>query len=128
MIITSNWVIDYIKKHGTDIIIPKEAIKIEQGAFDSFTLNGQFGENYCDQVMFTLNFEANSKLIEIESGSFSGVNISNEILIPNTVEKMGQLSFIHQFIMLILVIIQGLKILAFQIVCHFHPKWLFLLK
>lgn len=93
MIITSNWVIDYIKKHGTDIIIPKEAIKIEQGAFDYFTLNGQFGENYCDQVMFTLNFEANSKLIEIESGSFSGVNISNEILIPNTVEKMGQLSF-----------------------------------
>ena len=93
MTITSNWVIDYIKKYGTDFVIPKEATKIEYNAFNAFILDEQFGEDYCDKTIFTLNFEPNSKLIEIENRAFLGINISNEILIPNTVKKMGQLSF-----------------------------------
>ena len=93
MTINSEWVIEYIKKHGTDIIIPKDAKTIEQGAFDNFILDNEFGEGYSENTFFTLKFENGSELSKIESGAFSAVNISNEIIIPDSVEIMGQLAF-----------------------------------
>ena len=93
MTINSEWVIEYIKKHGTDIIIPKDVEIIEQGAFDNLILDNEFGEGYSENTFLTLKFDNGSKLSKIESGAFSAINISNEIIIPDSVEIMGQLAF-----------------------------------
>lgn len=44
MNINSEWVINYIKNYGTNIIIPSNAEVIEQGSFDYSSLDMEFGE------------------------------------------------------------------------------------
>lgn len=93
MNINIEWVINYIKNYGTNIIIPSNAEVIEQGSFDCLSLDMKFGEGYTENHNLTLNFENGSHLRKIETGAFVGVKISNEILIPDSVEEMGQFAF-----------------------------------
>ena len=62
MIINYEWVINYIKDNGTNIIIPSNAEIIEQGSFDSLSLDREFGEGYTESHPLTLNFENGSHL------------------------------------------------------------------
>lgn len=93
MNIDSKWVIDYIKKNGTKIIIPKEAIAIKEGAFDSKRLNDLFGDYFSYETNFEIYFEEGSALEKIEKDSFMGINVTNEILIPRAVEKIEDRAF-----------------------------------
>lgn len=91
--ITKDWVINYIKNYGTDIVIPKEAEVIKTLAFNSFYLENDFEEGFFDRTTFTLRFEEGSKLKRIEFGSIMGIRITNEILIPDSVEKIDGHAF-----------------------------------
>ena len=57
MNINIEWVINYIKNYGTNIIIPSNAEVIEQGSFDYLSLDMEFGEGYTENHNLTLNFE-----------------------------------------------------------------------
>lgn len=96
MNINSEWVINYIKNYGTNIIIPSNAEVIEQGSFDYSSLDMEFGEGYTENHNLTLNFENGSHLRKIETFAFVCVKISNEILIPDSVEEMGQFAFLSE--------------------------------
>lgn len=82
MIIDNTWVLNYIKKHGNTIIIPKETKIIKSNAFD---LN--------EDIMIRVEFEEGSQLETIESFAFRGVKIVNTIVLPKNIKRIEEYAF-----------------------------------
>ena len=95
MEIDSNWIVDYIKKNGLRIIIPKEATVIKGEAIDSKTINNifpEFDEETLEKKV-TIEFEQGSMLEKIESFAFRGMGAGKDIVIPKSVKIIEDHAF-----------------------------------
>ena len=95
MEIDSNWVVNYIKKNGFRIIIPKEATVIKRGAIDSLIIQRELPE-YDEETLEkegTIEFEQGSMLERIESFAFSGIGAQKDIVIPKSVKVIEDYAF-----------------------------------
>ena len=89
MVITKEWVIEYLKTKGTKFVIPKEATKVESDAFsDVLGYGTEMQEKEIEIV-----FEDGSLLEEIEKGAFRLCNIVNDVVVPKTVKRVGDFAF-----------------------------------
>ena len=89
MVITKEWVIEYLRMKGTKFIIPKEATKIEENAFSDIFGYGNDMQEYEIEIAF----EEGSLLEEIETGAFRLCNIVNDVVVPKTVKSVGDFAF-----------------------------------
>ncbi|MBR3614352.1 MAG: leucine-rich repeat protein [Clostridia bacterium] len=89
MIITKEWVIEYLNTKGTKFIIPREATRIEESAFSDIFGYGSERQDEPIEIIF----EENSKLEEIEKYAFRMCNISNRVVVPRNVKKIGDMAF-----------------------------------
>lgn len=92
MIIDNKWVINYIKKYGYTIIIPKEATIIKQGAFDSQKIKNEFPEYTEGETKLKIEFEEGSQLETIESSAFCA-DIANTIVLPKNIKRIEEFAF-----------------------------------
>ena len=94
MEIDSNWVVNYIKKNGINIIIPKEATVIKSGAIDCRAIQyecPELDEKTLDDV--TIEFEQGSILEKIETYAFWGIGEKKDIVIPKSVKIVEDHAF-----------------------------------
>ena len=89
MIITKEWVLEYLKTKGTKFIIPRDAIKIEEAAFSDIFGYGSERQDEPIEIIF----ENDSDLQEIEKSAFRMCNISNTVIVPRNVRKIGDMAF-----------------------------------
>ncbi len=89
MRIGNEWIYSYIKKYGTKVIIPKEVTVISKfGAGIE-----QIGKQIDIKDGIEIIFEEGSMLTEIEDYAFRGCKIKNEILLPNSLKRIGNNAF-----------------------------------
>jgi len=92
MIIDNKWVMEYIRRYGKTIIIPKEATIIKERAFDYQSLNDEYPENTEGNMQLQIEFEEGSQLEIIESFAFSA-EIANIIIIHKNIKRIEQYAF-----------------------------------
>ena len=95
MEIDSKWIVDYIKKKGLRIIIPKEATVIKSEALDSSIIHyecPEYDEDTLEEKV-TVEFEQGSALEKIEPFAFRGVGAGKDIEIPKSVKTIGDCAF-----------------------------------
>ena len=98
MEIDSEWIVDYIKKKGLRIIIPKEATVIKSEALDSSIIHyecPEYDEDTLEEKV-TVEFEQGSALEKIEPFAFRGVGAGKDIEIPKSVKTIGDCAFYGQ--------------------------------
>lgn len=89
MIITKQWVIEYLKTRGTKFIIPKEVTKIEEDAFSAIF---GYGRELQEETI-EVTFEDDSSLQEIGKNAFGMCKISNEVIVPRSTRRIGDMAF-----------------------------------
>ena len=89
MIIDNTWVINYIKRYGNIIVIPREATIIKKQAFDYQKIEQECGEG---NIKLKIEFEEESQLETIESMAFFA-EIVNTIVLPKNIKKIEEFAF-----------------------------------
>lgn len=84
MIIDNIWVMNYMKRYGNTIVIPKEATIIKRGAFNDQFIDGN--------TQLQIEFEEGSQLEIIEPFAFSA-DITNTIVLPKNIKRIEKFAF-----------------------------------
>ena len=88
--ITKDWVINYIKNYGTDIVIPKEAEVIKTLAFNSFYLENDFEEGFFDESAYIIEKYQVRKVSLVDPQKKPYITVSFQApVVGITIEKSG---------------------------------------